>query len=75
MKEAPTEKLTSISIPETLFRRIEERATGAGYPSVSSYVTFVLREVVAEEEEEKQPFTPEEEAQVKERLQALGYLD
>ena len=69
-------KFTTVSIPAPLFRKIEERIKGTGFTSVSSYVTYVLREVVSEEEEDKsEPFTKEDEKRVKERLKALGYLE
>jgi Arc/MetJ-type ribon-helix-helix transcriptional regulator len=68
-------KFTTVSIPTPLFKKIEERIKGTGFTSVSSYVTYVLREIVAEEDaEEEEPFTEEDEERVKERLRALGYL-
>jgi len=68
-------KYTTVSIPAPLFKKIEERIEGTGFTSVSSYVTYVLREILAEdEEEEEEPFTEEDEERVKERLRALGYL-
>lgn len=66
-------KFTTISIPTPLFKKVEERIKETGFTSVSSYVTYVLREIVAEEEEE--PFTKEDEKRVKARLRALGYID
>ncbi len=44
-------KFTTVSIPGPLFKKIEERIKGTGFTSVSSYVTYVLREIVSEEEE------------------------
>ncbi|MCJ7514895.1 MAG: CopG family transcriptional regulator [Dehalococcoidia bacterium] len=68
-------KFTTVSIPVPLFKKIEERIKGTGFTSVSSYVIYVLREVVAEEEEdEAEPFTKEDEKRVRERLRALGYM-
>jgi Arc/MetJ-type ribon-helix-helix transcriptional regulator len=67
-------KFTTVSIPIPLFKKIEERIKGTGFTSVSSYVAYVLREVVAEEDE-AEPFTKEDEKRVKDRLRALGYLD
>jgi Arc/MetJ-type ribon-helix-helix transcriptional regulator len=69
-------KFTTVSIPAPLFRKVEERIEGTGFTSVSSYVTYVLREIVAEEDEEaEKPFTKEDEERVKARLRALGYID
>jgi len=74
MKEK-RKKFTTVSIPTPLFKKIEERIKGTGFTSVSSYVTYVLREIVAEEEETEEPFTKEDEERVKARLRALGYID
>jgi Arc/MetJ-type ribon-helix-helix transcriptional regulator len=68
-------KFTTVSIPTPLFKKVEERIKGTGFTSVSSYVTYVLREIIAEEKDEVEPFTKEDEERVKERLRALGYLD
>lgn len=68
-------KFTTVSIPAPLFKKIEDRIEGTGFTSVSSYVAYVLREVVSEEEEKAEPFTKEDEERVKDRLRALGYLD
>lgn len=68
-------KFTTVSIPAPLFKKVEERIKDTGFTSVSSYVTYVLREIVSEEEEEAEPFSKEDEERVKERLRALGYLD
>ena len=68
-------KFTTVSIPAPLFKKVEERIKGTGFTSVSSYVTYVLREVISEEEDEAEPFTKEDEERVKERLKALGYLE
>jgi Arc/MetJ-type ribon-helix-helix transcriptional regulator len=68
-------KFTTVSIPTPLFKKIGERIKGTGFTSVSSYVTYVLREVVSEEEEGAEPFTKEDEKRVKDRLRALGYLE
>ncbi|RLF48465.1 MAG: CopG family transcriptional regulator [Thermoplasmata archaeon] len=68
-------KYTTVSIPTPLFRKIEKIIEGTGFTSVSSYVTYVLRELIAEHEGEEEPFTKEDEERIKEKLRALGYLD
>lgn len=65
----------TISIPTSLYRKIEERIKGTDYSSVSSYIAKVLREHLAKAESSEQVFTKEEEEKVKERLKALGYID
>lgn len=69
-------KYTTISIPAPLAEKIKKRIQGTGFHSLSSYVTYVLREVIAgTEEESEEAFSKEDEEKVKERLRALGYLD
>lgn len=67
-------KFTTVSIPAPLFKKVEERIKGTGFTSVSSYVAYVLREIIAEEEEDE-PFSEEDKERVKGRLRALGYID
>ncbi len=69
---------TTVSIPKPLAEKIKERMKGTGFSSVSSYVTYVLRQVLSSiisEEHSKQAFTEEEEEKVKQRLRDLGYID
>jgi len=70
-------KFTTVSIPVSLYNRIKKLIEGTGFTSVSDYVTYVLREIVAMHEAEKfeEPFTPEDVERIKEKLRALGYLD
>lgn len=75
MKKAVEKKFTTVSIPTPLFQKVAERIKGTGFTSVSSYVTYILREVVAEEPDENEPFSEEDEERIKDRLRALGYLD
>ncbi len=62
-----------ISIPQSLYKRIQERIKGTGFSSVDEYVTYVLREVLSEDEAGE--FTEEDEEKVRERLRSLGYLE
>jgi Arc/MetJ-type ribon-helix-helix transcriptional regulator len=69
-------KFTTISIPTPLAEKIKKRIKGTGFTSLSSYVTYVLREVLSGIEEEKEEaFSKEDEERVKDRLRSLGYLD
>ncbi|OYT52489.1 CopG family transcriptional regulator [Candidatus Bathyarchaeota archaeon ex4484_135] len=65
----------AVYIPRKLYERIEKavRESGGEFKNVEEYVTFVLEEVLKEEEGEA-VFTPEEEEEIKKRLRALGYL-
>ncbi|MEB3851710.1 MAG: ribbon-helix-helix domain-containing protein [Desulfurococcales archaeon] len=72
-----TGRYTTVSIPVTLYERIKSLIEGTGFTSVSQFVTYVLREVVAEMEEEKlrsEGVTDEEKREIIERLRRLGYL-
>ncbi|MGD0476650.1 MAG: CopG family transcriptional regulator [Nitrososphaerales archaeon] len=72
----PTE-YTTVSIPRTLHKRLEALISGkTGFKSVSDYVTFVLREIVAMHETSHTPeaFTSTDIEEIKARLKALGYL-
>ena len=69
---------TTVSIPKPLADKVKERMKGTGFSSVSSYVTYVLRQVLSSiesEEKLKQAFTKDEEDKVKQRLRDLGYID
>ncbi len=76
-EENETKKYTTISIPTPLANKIKKRIEGTGFNSLSSYVTYVLREVISnvEEDENEEAFSKDDEEKVKERLRALGYLD
>jgi len=69
------EKFTEVLIPTSLFEKVRERIKGTGFSSVSGYVTYVLREVLSEEEEEGKEFSKEDEEKIKARLKALGYIE
>jgi len=65
-----------IKIPKDLIALIEERVKETEFESVEEYVTFVLEEVVKDDDEEiEEVFSEEDEEKVKQRLKALGYLD
>jgi Arc/MetJ-type ribon-helix-helix transcriptional regulator len=66
-------KFTSVSLPIELIEKIKKRIKGTGFTSVSSFVEYVMREIVAQDAG-KEPFTKDDEKRVKERLRALGYM-
>ncbi|MBD3189703.1 MAG: CopG family transcriptional regulator [Candidatus Heimdallarchaeota archaeon] len=70
-------KYTSVSIPKILHQKIEDHIQDTGFTSVSSYVTFILRQILSESEskESRAAFTKEQEEKIKQRLRTLGYLD
>ncbi len=68
-------EFTTISIPTSLYKEIEEKIKESEITSVASYVTKVLRESLSEKKGEEQPLDKDDEEKVKERLKALGYID
>jgi Arc/MetJ-type ribon-helix-helix transcriptional regulator len=70
------EQFTSILIPTMLAKKIEKRIQGTEFSSISSYVTYVLKEVVSETEPEtSEELSKEDDERIKARLRSLGYLD
>jgi len=70
-------KYTTVSIPITLYNRIKSLIKDTGFTSVSQFVTYILREVIARMEEEKlksSGLSEEERREIIERLKRLGYL-
>lgn len=68
-KKAPPRKYTTITIPQPLFDKIKKKIAPTGFSSVSDYVTYVLRETMAELDNGKRG----EKSGVIEKLKALGY--
>ncbi len=66
-------KFTSVSLPIELVEKIKSQIKNTGFTSVSSFVEYVMREVVSSGKREE-PFTKEDEEHIKERLRALGYM-
>ena len=74
-KSGMEKEFTSVSIPTSLFKKIEEFIKGTEYGSVSSYAAKILRESLSKAEPAAEVFSKDEEEKVKERLKALGYID
>jgi len=68
-------EFTTVSIPTSLYKKIEEAIKGTEVGSVSSYIVNVLRESLAKDQPSEDVFSQEDEEKVKERLKALGYID
>jgi len=69
-------KYINVKIPKSLYDEILKRVkeSEGEFKDVEEYVTFVLSEVVKEEDEEENVYSPEDEEEIKRRLKALGYL-
>lgn len=75
MKRRKKSKFTPVSIPTSLFDSIKEMIKGTGFPSVSSFATYILREVIISlKGKEKKVLTEEEKKNIEKKLRALGYL-
>ncbi|OGY89329.1 MAG: CopG family transcriptional regulator [Candidatus Komeilibacteria bacterium RIFCSPLOWO2_01_FULL_45_10] len=72
MKKA--NKYTTVSLPLPLNDKIKDLIKNTGFNSVSSFVTYVLRQVVSEGIDKEAGFSKSDEAKVKERLKSLGYM-
>ncbi|MBU3906876.1 MAG: CopG family transcriptional regulator [Nanoarchaeota archaeon] len=66
-------KYGTISLPLPLIDKIKEKIKGTGMPSVSSYVAFVLRQILSSSSESSEVFDKKEREEIKKRLASLGY--
>jgi Arc/MetJ-type ribon-helix-helix transcriptional regulator len=72
MKKTPIKrKYTTITIPQTLFNKLQEKIEDTGFSSVSDCVTYILRETLAEME--MKDSGKKTDNAVVEKLRALGY--
>jgi hypothetical protein len=62
----------TISLPIPLIEKVKERIKGTGMNSVSSYVAFILRQILSLENS-KEVFTRSQEEEIRKRLDNLGY--
>ncbi|NIT03499.1 CopG family transcriptional regulator [Candidatus Saccharibacteria bacterium] len=66
-------KFTTVSIPTPLFKKLQKKIKGTGFPSVSSFVAFVMREVILAKGR-REPFSTKDKEEIMERLKKLGYM-
>lgn len=68
-------KYTTVSIPDPLNKKLRKMIKGTGFSSISSFVAFVLREILADREA-GDLFSNKERIgeKVKAQLEALGYM-
>jgi Arc/MetJ-type ribon-helix-helix transcriptional regulator len=74
-KEKSDVEFENVAIPKSIVDKIKKRIEQTDFDSVSSYISYVLEEVLSEDDEEEAVFSKEDEERVKERLKALGYMD
>lgn len=68
------EEVTQVNIPKSLAEELEKRAKTTGFSSVSSYVTYILKQVLSGIEKKKDELTEEEKTKVREELKGMGYI-
>lgn len=62
----------TVSLPKSLINLIKKKIKGTGINSVSSYVSFVLRQILSSSDQNTENKKAEDE--VRERLRRLGYI-
>ncbi len=72
MSSAQKRKYTTITIPQPLFDKLQEKIKDTGFSSVSDCVTYILRETLAEMEMSK-GHERKTDGAVLAKLKALGY--
>ncbi len=71
----PEPTTVPVQIPKELRDRIQARIKGTGFASVDDFVAFVLARLTEAAAQEGEPLSARDEARVKDRLKALGYID
>ena len=65
----------TIKIPRPLYTKLQSIIEDSGYNSVTDFVVYVLRDLVASSRRSEQEFTEQELIEVKQRLRNLGYFE
>ncbi|MGC8647723.1 MAG: ribbon-helix-helix domain-containing protein [Candidatus Micrarchaeia archaeon] len=71
---ASTRRYTTITIPKPMYEKLLKIIENTGFSSVSDYVTYIIRETIAEIEEGKDSADAKEKSEIIKKLHALGYL-
>lgn len=69
------ESKVPLQIPQDVYQRIQERIKGSAFSSVDDFVSFVLARLSEGTGRAGEPLSPQDEARVRDRLKALGYID
>jgi Arc/MetJ-type ribon-helix-helix transcriptional regulator len=68
-------KEITISLPEEVIQKLENKIRETDFENISEYINYVLDQVLEESKEQtKTAYTEEEEEAVKNRLKELGYI-
>jgi hypothetical protein len=69
------EPRVTLKIPRPLFQRLSVLIEGSGFSSVTEFVVYVLRDLVAHQEDEQPTtLTAKELEAIRKRLKTMGYL-
>ena len=70
----PNDKVT-IKIPRPLYENVGKIIDGSGFSSVTEFIVYVLRDLIASRSVEKEPGLTREEIEIiRRRLKSLNYL-
>ena len=64
-----------VKLPKETVDRVAARLKGSSFSSVDDFVAFVLARLLEGPSTAGEPLSAEDEARVKGRLKALGYID
>lgn len=67
-------KYGTISLPMPLIDKIKKKIEGTGIPSVSSYVAFILREILSYSSDSDRGKDSRSKIELRQRLRNLGYI-
>ena len=69
------EPRVTLKIPRPLYQRLAVLIEGGGFSSVTEFVVYVLRDLVAHQEGETSPSLSAREIEaIRKRLKTMGYL-
>lgn len=69
------EPRVTLKIPRPLFQRLSALIEGSGFSSVTEFVVYVLRDLVAHQEDEAPAALSAKELEaIRKRLKTMGYL-
>ena len=64
----------TIKIPRPLYDKLKKVIEGSGYNSVTDFIVFVIRDLVAQAAVSEKQLSETELEKIKQRLKNLGYL-
>lgn len=64
----------TIKIPRPLYQKLQKIIEGSGYNSVTDFIVFVLRDLIASSKPTEGSWDEKEIQEIKKRLKNLGYL-